>query len=900
MPFLAPVVGAIFSSSFVTQLLVGTAFTLVGSLFSSANQPPAQTYKDPGVTLQMQVGGNNPLSFMIGEGATAGHRVYAGSWGQDGETPNAYFVDVLELANVPIDSLTGFYADGEECTILWGQLHPEYGYPIQQGRTGNGDHMWVKFYDGRQEVADPYLVSKFSGSERPYGNDRVGRGTAYAVVTNRYNRELWNGRPPTMLFKIRGIRCYDIRKDSTAGGSGAHRRGNPATWEWTANPYVIAYHAVFMGVYWGTEWVWGLQNLPALRLPASAWIAAMNESDRVMAEWGGQLQFTVGGEISVDMQPADVLEDLAKCSLGRFIESAGSYKPRCGLPGAAVWNFGEGELSVTDPRSYVPFPGLESTHNLIEISYTEPAEAWKAKPAPSAFDEAYKLADGNRELKSGLNLPWVTRNEQAQRLAYSYLHDGRRFRTLQASFHPITWALEPGDVIDGTLINEGYEDKAFEILEMSGRRNYMQTMVLREVDPADFDPPESAKQPWTVGPIQTIYPPSQPATGVSFASYAHYDNEARARRPGIIGYYQGAMEDVEYFAVQVRRPGELLPFFTAEFPYREDVTGEADQPFFSTSFLPATEYEVQGKYVPYSARQTNWSAWSAVVTDDIKLTSLDIEIDEIRDDVLESVVEVDEWTRYNVREEIERTREQILLAASGQLNDYTSRYLIQTRASVQAGQSRSQFSEELLLAVGPTSAIALSVRELRAEVFDPDTGLPAVAESVNTLRLEVFDPETGIEALAASIDLLSVSYGDVSADGLFSVEVGIAPSGVSSRTVLSSRATVGGASAAAALMLDARSVGGVLSSELLLVAGRVSLVSSTNPAATKNGLLVVDGDNVYIDNARIRNLTAVNIDVDNLSAISADLGTVTAGTISLGGGLFLLDGPNVRLVVSDS
>lgn len=901
MPFLAPVVGSIFSGGFITQLLLGTALSLVGSLLSGAAQPPAQSYKDPGVSLQVQVGSNNPLSFFIGTGATAGHRIYAGSFGQEGETPNAYYADVLEISNVPIDGLSGYYANGERSVILFDQPHSEFGYPILQGRRDGVDHLWVKFYDGRQTVADPYLLSRFGAHpERPYGTDMVGRGTAYAVVTSRYHRELWQGRPPTSLFEVRGIRCYDMRKDSTAGGSGAHRRNDPATWEWSQNPYVIAYNVAFMGVYWGSEWVWGMQNLPAMRLPASAWIAAMNEADRVMPAWNNQVQFTVGGEITVDMQPADVLTDLAKSSMGRIIESAGSYKPRCGLPGAAVWNFGEGEMSITDPRSYTPYPGLEGTHNVVEVTYSEPLESWGARPAPSAVSLAYKASDGNRELKIGLNLAWVNRNEQAQRLAYTYLHDGRRFRTLQASFHPITWALEPGDVIDGTIVNEGYVDKSFEILEMSGRRDFMQTMVLREVDPSDFDPPASAYKPWTVGPIQTLYPPTQPATGISFDDYVLYDNEARARRPGIIGYYQGGMDDVQYFAVQVYREGESLPIFSNNtIPYRSDVSGEANQPLFSAAFTPGLRVEVIGKYIPYSARTTSWSERQLVVIPDIKLTELDIEIDAIRDDVLESVTELDQWTRYNVREEIERTREQILLAAEGQLGDYSARHLIQNKVSVQAERNKAELEESILLAAGPDSALAASVRELRAEVFDPDTGLPAVAESVTTLRLEVFNPDTGLEAVGARVDLLSVSYGDVSADGLFTVDVGIAPSGVSSRVVLSSRATVGGSTAAAAMLLDARSDGGVLTSEILLVGGRVSLVASTDPAATKRGLLVVEGDNVYIDNARIRNLTASNINVTTLSALSANMGNLTAGTISLGGGLFLIDGPNVRLVVSD-
>ncbi|RDE08438.1 phage tail protein [Pelagibacterium lacus] len=620
MPFLVAPIAGLFGGGIVAQLLVGTALYVGGTLLAQALAPKQ---KDPGVSLTMQIGGDSPLSFFVGTAATAGHRVYAGAWGNEGQTPNAYFVDVLELANAPLDGLSNVYVNGELATIRWSDPHPDYGYPINQGRKGGRDHLWVKFHDGRQTVADPYLVSKFSGSERPYGADRIGLGNAYAVVTVRYNRELWKSGAPKMLFEVRGLRLYDIRKDSSAGGIGTHRRNNPATWEWTDNPYVIAYNVAFMGVYVGSEWLWGLQNLPALRLPTSAWVAAMNEADRRLAAWDNQKQFTIGGEITVDMEPAAVLEEIAKSSLGRFIESAGSYKPRCGAPGTSVYSFGEADLLITDPRTVTPFPGLEATHNTVEASYTEPGEAWGWKPAPVQSSAAYIAADGNRTLSAGLRFPMVSRNEQVQRLAYSYLEDGRRFRQFRASFHPITWLLEPGDVIDGTILSEGYSGKQFEILEMSGRRSFVQTMTLREIDPADFDPPAAARQEWSVGTIQTIYPPAQVVTGWAVSPYAHTDSESRARRPGIQCFYQGGMDDIRDIKIMIRRSGEVEPFFSQPYPYDADnltpsviIVGEL--------ILGNEPYEVASIFVPFSPRDMDMSDWLAVTTPDIRVSEGDL------------------------------------------------------------------------------------------------------------------------------------------------------------------------------------------------------------------------------------------------------------------------------------
>lgn len=876
MPFLAPLVGAIAGGGWLTQLLVGAVTVGASLLFDALKPKPVQQApKDPGVSLDIQIGGTSPLSFIVGIGATAGHRVYAGSWGQSGETPNAYFADVLEIANVPVDGLNNVYVEGELATILTGEEHADFGFPIQQGRVGATDYLWVKFYRGDQTVADPYLRSKFgSHPDRPYDAGRVGYGTAYAIVTTRYNRQNWNGRPPKVLFEVRGIRCYDIRKDSTAGGSGAHRRETPSTWEFSKNPYVIAYNAVFMGVYFGSEWVWGLQGLPISRLPTSAWVAAMNEADRTLAEWDDQIQFEIGGEVTVDTQPADFLDEVAASSLGRFIESAGSYKPRCGVPGASVWSFGEAELLITDPRTFTPFPGLDQTVNAVEINYTEPGEAWGSKAAPEVTDAAYIAADGNRKLPKGLNLRLVTRNEQAQRLGYSYLHDGRRFRTFTGTFHPIAWQLEPGDVIEGTILAEGYDGKAFEILQMSGRRTFAQTMTIREVDPDDFDPPESAYQEWSVGPIQTIYPPSQPATGISFAGYILYDNSENARRPGIEAFYQGGMDDVQYFAVQVRRAGDTLPFFENNtLQYRVDVIGEASQPFFSQAFAPNLEVEVRGRYVPFTSRETDWSSWMAVTLPNVKLGALDVVYGDIDLDELGDQIEgYFDWMGGSVRELYEKAQEQDVHGADQELANAIQFDELRRSLSVVTGDLQASFEETITVAIVPMQGQLVAIADSLTELSAGD------GTDVTTARFRM-TVQTG-EAGGVTIG----AQGRTGSEGAWR-EAGYflyVPNDDEDPT------------------------------RFTAVADQFVITSEVGASSFQP--FVFEGGNLRVVNAYIANLTASNIEAGSITGDRLEAGTVTADKIDVAdlfaesaavsgvltvGSYITIDGPNGRIVVSD-
>src|SRR3954471_9553 len=63
----------------------------------------------------LQSGGDVPRSFNLGYSVTAGSFVYGNTWGQDGETPNAYFTQVIALADLPGGSIAEVWVNGELC-----------------------------------------------------------------------------------------------------------------------------------------------------------------------------------------------------------------------------------------------------------------------------------------------------------------------------------------------------------------------------------------------------------------------------------------------------------------------------------------------------------------------------------------------------------------------------------------------------------------------------------------------------------------------------------------------------------------------------------------------------------------------------------------------------------------
>jgi hypothetical protein len=97
---------------------------------------------------------------------------------------------------------------------------------------------------------DQTAVSELTAIFPEWTADHRQRGSSLATilcapVKQKYFSEVYEGnRQPEYTQVSEGALCYDPRKDSTAGGVGAHRLNNSETWEWTDNA------ALIIGDYW--------------------------------------------------------------------------------------------------------------------------------------------------------------------------------------------------------------------------------------------------------------------------------------------------------------------------------------------------------------------------------------------------------------------------------------------------------------------------------------------------------------------------------------------------------------------------------------------------------------------------------------------------------------------------
>ncbi|MCE8007127.1 phage tail protein, partial [Aestuariivita sp.] len=609
--WLAGVTVGKFLTSTVGRLLVTVALSAL-----QAAQMDKPTSQVAGLrTSQTMTGGTNPASFVIGaEYATDGQLVTPPmSHGSAGGLPNAYLNYVIELSDLPLSGLNMLVLDGE-LVELGTQAHADYGLPVL-GRFA--DHAWVRFYDGTQTAADPMLMDRYGDYERPWGSDRIGAGIAYAVLTFRYNREIFV-QFPRVRFVVGGIPLYDARKDSSVGGVGAHRWADPASWEPSSNTAVQIYN-ILRGIDLGDGHIWG-GGAEAEDLPLDIWWAAMNACDVQIERADGSFEnaYRSAFEIAVSDEPASVIDELLKACGGRMAEVGGAYKIRVGGTGLPVFYFTDDDVVVSETQSFTPFPTANSIYNGVHASYPDPDAAWQSREAPARYNLIYELEDGGQRRVADLRLPTAPYPDQVQRLQLSYLKNERRARQHSLTLGPDATQLEPLDVVGYSSGRNGYISKSFELTATTDPLiTGNPTLGLRETDPGDYDWSPTFTLPSSAPASRKVPIPTLSVPGFNAFAFVQTDALEIERRVQIrIVWNADAIEAPGIrWEVRLRTTGQQVTQGSTS----RMAAGEA---FISEGLIPDTDYEVRAELV--TSLPSVPTGWILVHTDDVRLTIADL------------------------------------------------------------------------------------------------------------------------------------------------------------------------------------------------------------------------------------------------------------------------------------
>lgn len=841
------------------QTVVGIGLSLIGQ--SLAGQPDRTRAFSTQVNLRS--GDDQPRSLNFGWNITGGSLVYANTWGGG----NAYMVQVIALGDMPIRSLERVFVDGHPVTLL--AAHPQYGWPVQQYRKSGRDHLWIKFYDGTQTTADSYMTGTVSSSERPYNSSRVGRGIPYVIVTARApEREDGEEKPlfsgyPQFKFETFGLRLFDLT-DPT------HDWDDPSTWGGDGDflPAVQAYN-VLRGIRYEGDWLYGLQDMTAARLPAANWITAINKCRELINTSGSgtEPQYRSGGELTVSTPIADVLDSLMAACQGRISEVGGSYKCYVGEPGTAVYAFTDAEVISTEEQMFTPFLSLSDSVNGVQATWPNPGESWNSKTAKPYLRPDLEVLDGNRRLMARIALDMVPYGGQVQRLQKSAVLEAQRARRHTLTLGPEAWRLEPGDIVQWTSERNGYTDKLFRVDGVADKANLDILIDITEVDPSDYDwTPAEDYTPIIDGPVGIVGPPPLVITGWQVLPAIIYDEQGRPRRPGIEVRYDGGLVDVYSVRVQVRPQGGDT-FYDAEVPY--------SSPFaviLNGEFSPDTIYEARGIYVRDSGQESTWSAWLTVTTPDVKLIP-GLDFDPFEgvtgfDQLAEDLNEYQNWMGQNIRELIEQAEAQATLTGDQELANSLQFDEMRRSLTTTLGGLEAEFQEIVTTGIIPIQGQLAAVADVLTQVTAADAG------DVNTARFRM-------TALSG-------------------------PSGYS-RIGAEARADVGDEG-------DWRLAGWYLDTpndpldptRFMVVADQFVVTNGTN----MDSPFIFDGTALRVRNAVIANLTADNIMANSLDATVIDVedifaqnvnitGTLRVGAGTSGPGVYI-QGNNNRILIVDN
>jgi len=711
-------------TAFALQTVAGIGLSLIAQSLAGKSKSPEQVEQPYALQGTLQNGGDLARSILFGYSATAGSLVYQQTFGFVNDTPNAFFTQVIALGDFPVGELVEVWVSGEKVTVLWNEDPVSQGYPVQQYRKNGVDHLWVKFHDGTQTTADGFLQA-IATTERPYQSTRVGLGVPYVIATALINEELFSGWP-TYRFATDGAKLYDISKDTTAGGSGPQRWSDPSTWggDGDSLPVVQVYN-ILRGISYGGAWLYGLQNLPAARLPAAHWIAQIGKCRALIAgPDGNEATYRAGGEIRVGTNIADTIEQFLTSCQGRLTESGGVYKVFVGQPGNPLVEFDDGTILSTEEQTFSPFFGLADTVNGITASYPNPLEGWNTKEAPPLYRADLEAEVGGRRLLADVSLDLVPYRGQVQRLMKSALQEAQRARRHTIVMPPDYWALEPGEVVQWSSTRNGYIDKHFRIDGVIDRANLDVIWDITEVDPSDYDWDQNADYRVPVdGPLTVVRPAPQPLVG--WGAEGEVDEIGGKQRPCIRLIWDPTVkDDIDLVAYEVRRPASLVVVDAGATNFVERGSLLIWNGLFSN-----TAYEVRGRYVAYSGRAMLWSAWLAVTTPDAPYSDIIAGLEQLKDDIKNYLEEreaefIDQFAQLD-------TYLRNVLALSA--DDVVDRKMLVSNF----GRMRASFKQEVFLRTTQYEALAAEQTTVRAEITDLAADVQANAQTQQTFLAQL-------------------------------------------------------------------------------------------------------------------------------------------------------------------
>ncbi len=868
MPFLAPIftaIGGLVSSvsawAAASPILAGIAQTAFGIALKYAVNAlfPPKT-QSRASELETQYGANIPRSVILGTCATEGHHIYRNSYGWGGRLVQ----DVFVLSSFRITAVPRVRYNGQ-WRILSQQDANGFWLVPNEGTSGDDhDNVRVKFFYGTMDQqAEPTLISNARPAGRWTVNHR-GAGVAYAVVFSELRK---NGdgltSPAKLLFEVVGAPLYDWRKDSTMGGSGAHRWDDQSTWEYSDNPVVQIYN-LERGFFNGSQRMVG-KAVRASRLPLAEYTQAANICDETMPDGSKRYRAHAiakdGPGANHDANLTPILE--AMC--GSWVERVDGEFPIAGAPQAIVATITDDDIKRGAPLRFSAKRKRTELINTVAASYVSPEDFYETKDAATRID-AGALAEDRETLASAIPYAAVTDVRQVDRLADIAIRGARYQASAEIVVHPkFLDTIKEGRWVRWNSAK--YGDRTFQVLtrqlggiNTDGARDI--SIALQQISNGVFDPTAYETNP----PNIIVVPPPQ-----YLAEVQGFDVIPTIVKADGAGELPGArllwdtIDDISVVGVDI----EYWPANDPSQVFKRFVTWDVVNVLLVEGLTSLTDWFVRTRLRVDNGRSVAWSAAKPFRTLNAQGDQNPIDYEGLADDLKGYLG----WIGPQVRELIRQAEELATLTADNHNSNYSDIQRLTRQLSSTFGNAQAMWQEDIIVATGPNSAIGQQLTRINAQLWD-NTG----ASIIQSLQVRVDGVEDDVEAQANLITQLSSNVGEISANATFRMGTYVAPSGWNSRIGMEVRGGTTDSYKSAGLFLDVTST----QARIALIAEQIVFSNGTEffkPFVIQNNVMY--GEGFVMDWAKIVNVQIGTAQIQDAAITSAKIGYLQVQTSNL-------------------
>lgn len=730
--------GAVLTTVLTVGLTLGGS-ALLSALFSPRERGP--NAENIGATAELRLGGKVPHELAIGEVLTRGHYIYWNTYGP----ARRYLDQVYVLATGWCDSLTALYVNGEEATLT--EVDSGTGwtkYAVTLPDDGGTRRLWVTFWEGRHDqAASSALVANANPAGR-WSEDHVGAGMCYAHVEADYRADIESFRSllqgQALQFRFKGLRLYSLRKDSTAGGSGAHRFDDWTTWEWSDNPADACYH--YQRGYYINGFRVGGMGAAGYELVSALYMAAANICDETVATPGGgsEPRYRVSLVADDDTEHVDTVDRLVSAMAGQRLDRDGIFAIIAGAAQVPVAAISDDDLIASRPVTFSARRRRVDLVNEVYGQYADPDNLYDgADIEPVIGDAGVKAADGNETRTTRRDLPQVTSPTQGRRLLLIAFRANRMQASAEIALGMEARAYEIGDWIT-------WRGRTWSIAgTLTDPDNDVITLTLAETAASVYSVGEGDV---TAVPLPPT-PPGLPArpmnvSGLTLQTTTVEGEGGQAVPALVVGWDPVTDETIRSVEVEYRRVGE-----TGAGERRSSTrpaSGDWDGITIAGSLMAGTDYEVRVTITTVPIRRTTWSDWSQIETSgEWRVQSAGALYNEATGDTVPASDTLGDL-RSSIYEQLHRiTTEAGLLGA---IIDTQQRESVRTTA---------RFTETLLVVAEETQARVAQYAVLEASIADVSGAAAGNATAISGLDTRVSDAEGAIIAQASAITSLSTT-----------------------------------------------------------------------------------------------------------------------------------------------